>query len=125
MDIKDKIIQACCSSPKYESCGFVVYDDGEFNIIECENKAENKEEEFYIPAKTFLYAKKNYKIVAIYHSHPKSEEFPSDFDRANCESCCYSFLIFSNINRKFNIIEPEYNDSNPDHLKKLKERLNL
>ena len=44
MNIKDKIIQACCKNPKYESCGFVIYDNDGFNIVECENKAENKQE---------------------------------------------------------------------------------
>lgn len=125
MNIKDKIIQACCKNPKYESCGFVIYDNDGFNIVECENKAENKQEEFYIPAKDFLYAKKSYEIIAIYHSHPEGDESPSEFDKANCDSSCYPFLIFSNSNRKFNIIEPEYNDANPEYLKELKERLDL
>ena len=64
--IKQLISVDCEKSPKREVCGFVVFEDDEYKILPAENKSPNKENEFYIPAKDFLYVKNTKNVVAIY-----------------------------------------------------------
>lgn len=125
MNTRNQIINACGKNPNEESCGFIIYENGQFKIIESENKAQDRSEEFYIPAKEFLFVKKSKNIVAVYHSHPKTDEKPSDFDENNSNLICLPFVIFSLKNRKISIFEPEFMDYKKSTLEKLKSELNV
>ena len=98
------------------------FDEG-FEIIATTNKAVDKEKEFYIPAKEFLYIKKNHNIVGIYHSHIVGSSEPSDFDLKTADLVCYPFIIYSLEKNTFNIHVPEYSDANEDALSKLRKEL--
>jgi proteasome lid subunit RPN8/RPN11 len=124
MNIKNKIVKICGKTPNEEVCGFIVFENGELEIIQVKNRAKIKEQEFYIPAKEFLSIKKTKEIVAVYHSHPSGETEPSKFDEQNSELICYPFLIYSTKKRKFNIYKPQFIDCDLEHLKKLEEALN-
>ena len=123
MSIKRKIELECEKDVSEERCGFIIYKDGELDLIMCENRAEDKKNQFYIPAKEFLYIKNNSDIVAIYHSHNNGTENPSSFDIKSADIVCYPFLIYCTKNNKFGIYEPEYSDAKQEQLKKLKEQV--
>ncbi|MGB0880505.1 MAG: Mov34/MPN/PAD-1 family protein [Polaribacter sp.] len=124
MNIKHKIVKACNKNRNEEICGFIVYENGEFNVHECENKAEDKENQFYIPAKDFLYVKNNYNIVGVYHSHIESEEKPSEFDKKMSNLVCLPFIIYSYKTQKFAIFEPEFLDCEKKLLEKIRKEIN-
>ena len=123
MSIKRKIELECEKDVSQERCGFVIYKNEELDLIMCENRAEDKKNQFYIPAKEFLYVKNNSDIVAIYHSHNDGTENPSSFDIKSADIVCYPFLIYCTKNNKFGIYEPEYSDAKQEQLKKLKEQV--
>tara|TARA_A100000171_G_scaffold1430_1_gene1620 strand:+ start:4555 stop:4926 length:372 start_codon:yes stop_codon:yes gene_type:complete len=123
MSIKNKIKKACNKNLKQEICGFVVFKDGDFDILECENKSDIPDKEFYIPSKDFLYAKKNYDLVAVYHSHINSEEKPSDFDEKMSDLVCLPFVIYSHKTQKFDHHKPEFLDCDLNKFQKLIENL--
>lgn len=123
MSIKRKIEFECEKDVSEERCGFVIHKDGELDLIMSENRAEDKKNQFYIPAKEFLYVKNKNDIVAIYHSHNDGTERPSEFDIKSSDIICYPFLIYCTKNNKFWIHEPEYSDAKPDQLEQLKEEL--
>lgn len=125
MNIEKQIINACGKKPNEESCGFIVYDNGEFRAIESENRAQDKSEEFYIPAKEFLFIKNSNNVIAVYHSHPKTDENPSEFDKNNSNLICLPFVIFSLKNRRMSVFEPEFLDCDKSTFQNLKEQLNI
>lgn len=124
MNIKNQIINHCGQKPKLESCGFVVFEDGQLKIQPMDNMAEDPEKNFYIGAKDFLFAKNNYEIIAVYHSHPEGDENPSVYDKNSAEASCYPFVIFCLSNRKFGVYEPEFMDCDSEKYHLLKEELN-
>ena len=121
--IDKKIKKASFRKPKEEVCGFIILKDDEFDILEVENMAEDKESEFYISAKSFLYARENNQLVAVFHSHPNGNEEPSEYDKNCSEATCIPFVIFSNQTRKFSAYIPEFLDVDEEIIKKLKDQL--
>jgi len=121
--MKNEIINHCGSSPNAEQCGFVVVENGNLEIKPVINRSQNQKQEFNISAQDFLYIKKNFEIVAVYHSHPQGDEKPSEFDCKMSELVCYPFLVFSINTRRFALYTPENNDANPEFLKKLIEQV--
>jgi proteasome lid subunit RPN8/RPN11 len=123
MSIKSKIEFECEKDTSQERCGFVVHKDGELDLIMCENRAEDKKNEFYIPAKEFLHVKNNNDIVAIYHSHNDGTENASQFDIQSADIICYPFLIYCTKNNKFGVHTPEYSDAKKEHFEQLMEEI--
>ena len=64
MNIKEKIISECSKNISREICGFVIKTKEGFDVITMDNKSTQPDREFYIPAKEFLYVKRNNEIVA-------------------------------------------------------------
>jgi len=124
MNIKQKIVKACNKKKNEEVCGFIIYQNEQFEVYECENKAQDKEGEFYIPAKEFLYIKNNFEIVAVYHSHIKSEENASEFDKKISNLVCFPFVVYSYQTQKFSIFKPEFLDCSIETVNKLEEAIN-
>jgi proteasome lid subunit RPN8/RPN11 len=122
--IKYKIEVECEKEPEKEVCGFVINVDGELDVLPVENKSPEPKNEFYIPAKEFLYVKKNYNIVAVYHSHAKGNSDPSDFDLKTADLVCYPFVIYSIEKNNFHVHVPEFSDANEEDVEKLKNSLN-
>lgn len=122
--IKNKIEVECEKDPQKEVCGFVVNTAGELDVLPMENKSTDPENEFYIPAKQFLYVKNNYEIVAVYHSHARGTSEPSDFDLKTADLICYPFVIYSIEKNDFHIHVPEFSDANEEDVEKLKKSLN-
>jgi len=123
MNIKRKIEVECEKDTTQERCGFIIYNDGELDLVMCENRAEDKKNQFYIPAKEFLYMKNKSDIVAIYHSHNDGTEKPSPFDLKSSDITCYPFLIYCTVNNKFSISVPEFCDASDKQLDMLKKEV--
>lgn len=121
--IKRKVEIECEKDIKREICGFVVEKDGELDIIPMKNYSPKPDEEFYIPAKEFLFVKKQNNIVAVYHSHIRGGSEPSDFDLKTSDLICYPFLIYSVEKNTFNLHEPEHSDATKENIEKLKEQI--
>jgi len=121
--INEKIRKASFRKPKEEVCGFIILKDDKFDILEVENMAEDKESEFYISAKSFLYARENNQLVAVFHSHPNGTEESSQYDKNCSEATCIPFVIFSTQTRKFSVYVPEFLDVDEEIIKKLKDQL--
>lgn len=123
MSLQQKIINDCEKDTTKEICGFVVNTESGLDIIPTENKSPNPENEFYIPAKEFLYMKKKNNLVGIYHSHLESDAKPSEFDKKSADLTCFPFVIYSIKTNRFNIHVPEYLDMERDLLENLKKEL--
>ncbi len=121
--IAEKIQKIAFKKQTEEVCGFICFEDGEFNILEVENMAEDRSSEFYISAKSFLYAKQNNNLVAVFHSHPSGNEKLSKYDETCSEATCIPFVVFSNKTRKFSVYEPEFLDADEKLIKKMKDQL--
>ena len=61
-----------------ECCGLLVERDDEIQVINCNNEAEDKINNFVLSPLHYLNASQNGKIVAFYHSHCLNEH-PNDF----------------------------------------------
>jgi len=121
--IKKKLIKSSYKQAKSEVCGFIVLDNEDFDFVQVENLAEDKESEFFISAKTFLHTKENHNVVAVFHSHPSGDENPSNFDKSCSEAACYPFVIFSNNTNKFSTYVPEYLETEKEVIQKLEAEL--
>lgn len=121
--IAKKIQKLAFKRPNEEVCGFIYLEDGGFNVLEVENMAEDKSCEFYISAKSFLYAKENNNLVAVFHSHPTGNEELSEYDKNCSEATCMPFVVFSNKTGRFFVYEPEFLDADKDLIERLKKEL--
>jgi len=103
-----EIIEFSESSPMREVCGFVIYKDGELSFDKMINDS-HKDDYFKIDPISFLHRSMNNELVAIFHTHVDSEEYPSEYDIQNSKNCLYPFLIYSLETRKFNLFHmPEF-----------------
>jgi proteasome lid subunit RPN8/RPN11 len=105
-----------------ESCGFLGYSPKEkaFVMAGCDNKSDKPEESFLINPYDHIEFISKYKIIAIFHSHPQTEE-PSDNDRAACKNSCLPFLIYGVHSDDFSLLAPKTVDKKYIYLKGLKE----
>ncbi len=108
-----------------ESCGFLLKKNSQILAIECENKSIDKQNEFEISPKDFINAKENADIIAVFHSHPKSNHWPSKLDILLCNEILYPFLIFSLKTLKFSLTCPQKHYSKNNIYTKLQEYIKL
>jgi proteasome lid subunit RPN8/RPN11 len=105
-----------------ENCGFLGYDPKEkvYVMVGCDNKSEEPEDSFLISPYDHIEFIDKYKIIAVFHSHPK-EETPSDNDRIACKNSCLPFLIYGVHSDDFALLAPKTIDKKYIYLKGLKE----
>ena len=97
-----EIIEFSESSPMREVCGFIIYKDGKLSFEKMINDS-HKDDYFKIDPISFLHRSMSNELVAIFHTHVDSEEYPSEYDIQNSKNCLYPFLIYSLETRKFNL----------------------
>lgn len=96
------IIRHAESLPNEEVCGFVLFDERKVAYAkEMCNISFNKHESFAIDPITYLKHKFGENLLGIYHSHPKSDETPSDADLSNAKELGIPYLIYSVQTKKF------------------------
>jgi proteasome lid subunit RPN8/RPN11 len=123
INLKEEIIADCAKDTTNEVCGFIFEDDNQLKMRSVKNRSLNPDKEFYIPSKDFLFFKKKYNLVGIYHSHTRGTEKPSEYDEKTSDLICYPFIIYSLKKDKFHVHVPEVSDADPKHLEELKEVL--
>lgn len=119
MSIKQKILKLCRQKPEEEICGFIVEKNGQFNLVEAKNYAEDRTENFEISPKFFYQTQKENKIVAIYHSHPKTPAQASEVDKKVSDSSLFPFVIYSGKDNEFGYYIPEDSCSSEEKIKKI------
>lgn len=119
MNIKDTLRKASNTNLSEEICGFIVIKDGNIDFLKMENRAYEKDKHFLIPAKDFLHAKENNKIIAVFHTHIQGDSKPSTFDVAMSEATCLPLVIYSNEEKKFSFYKPEFSNENSSELERI------
>lgn len=119
MKVKDQIIKMSLRNPKEEICGFVVFKDNEEKVIQCKNKAPEKDKLFLIGAKDFLNIKRKNEILAVFHSHIIGTAEPSEFDLKMSEALCYPFIIYSIQQNEFNSHVPQFSETTKEKIEKI------
>lgn len=105
-EILNKIKKISESRKDEEVCGFIVGGKNK-KIIECENVALFKKNNFEISQKKFVKVFEENEILTIYHSHPEDTEEFSKQDMSLSESLILPIIVYSNQTKKFNIYIPE------------------
>lgn len=104
----NEIIDFSESSPMREVCGFVIYKDGSL-VFEKMINHSHEDDYFKVDPISFLKRSLSNELVAIFHTHVDSEEYPSEYDIQNSKNCLYPFLIYSLETKKFNLFHmPEF-----------------
>ena len=108
-----------------EICGFIGYDESSKKFVATieKNQAVDPKSFFSINPVNYLKFKKDYSLIAVFHSHVAGDESPSEFDIKMSESCCLSFIIYSINTNKFYIYEPKNQDYDVKILERIKAKL--
>lgn len=78
-----------------EACGLIVAAGRKEEYIRCRNLAASPREQFRMPAEDWADAEDRGKILAVVHSHPDAEPYPSEADRIACEGSGVPWVIVS------------------------------
>jgi proteasome lid subunit RPN8/RPN11 len=96
-----------------------VEQNGKFNLIEAKNYSTDRSDNFEISPKFFYQTQKENKIVAIYHSHPRTPAQPSEIDKKVADSSLFPFIIYSGKDNDFDFYVPENSHFDKDKIKKI------
>lgn len=78
-----------------EGCGILLNKRGKVVWIPCKNEAEDKLNNFKIPAEDYIKATLQGDIYAIVHSHPDSDKGPSENDIASSNFLGVPYIVFT------------------------------
>jgi proteasome lid subunit RPN8/RPN11 len=107
-----------------ELCGLIgLNENNEIIYKSMQNRSKSPESFFVIDPYEYLLFIREYKCLAIFHSHLVGDEHPSEFDIKTSENCCYPFMIYSICTEKFFIYEPQYKDYDVNIIQRLKEKI--
>ena len=99
------IVEHAEEFPHEEVCGTVELDQNLMVKVNREkNQSIDKEKMFSMSPLTVL---KRKKLLGIYHSHPNTDENPSEYDIGMSEEMGIPFLIYSLITKKFFLYYPK------------------
>lgn len=80
-----RIIEICENKPNQEVCGFIKVVGAELVIVECENIAEDKENNFQFSVQDSIFAQDK-DVVGIFHSHTDCDQALSTFSHADIDA---------------------------------------
>jgi proteasome lid subunit RPN8/RPN11 len=103
-----------------ECCAFVGLKDENFIIQILANRSPEPNSFFCVDPLDFLKFKSENELLFIFHSHPNTSAEFSEMDKANAEACCLLSLVYSVVDNKFALYEPQSHEIDVNILNKVK-----
>lgn len=102
------IVQHAEAEAPKECCGLLLRTEsgGGYDVWACRNAHADPENFFQIPVKDHLAAVATGRLVAYYHSHPKTGHQFSPADLAVSEAACLPLYVYSLVTQRFSLHEP-------------------
>ena len=102
---KHALTHAVDSYPN-ESCGLVIVVNGRKRYFPCKNLADTPDEHFVIDPLDYITAEEQGEVVAVVHSHPKTNPAPSKADRVACEKSELPWHVVNPLTEQWGYCEP-------------------
>lgn len=106
--IKSDLLELTFKHSKIECCGVIVDFDGEIKVLQCDNRAKNPKNNFFIDRKELNEKIGNGTLLAYFHSHDDSSE-PSLEDWAVATKLNLISIIINKLNKEIKIFNPDPN----------------
>ena len=103
-----------------ECCAFVGLRNGVYISQILANRSPEPNSFFCVDPLDFLKFKSENELLFIFHSHPHTSADFSEMDKANAEACCLLSLVYSVVDNKFALYEPQNHEIYVNILNKVK-----
>ena len=103
-----------------ECCAFVGLRNGVYISQILANRSPEPNSFFCVDPLDFLKFKSENELLFIVHSHPHTSADFSEMDKSNAEACCLLSLVYSVVDNKFALYEPQNHEIDVNILNKVK-----
>lgn len=103
-----------------ECCAFVGLRNGVYISQILANRSPEPNSFFCVDPLDFLKFKSENELLFIFHSHPHTSADFSEMDKSNAEACCLLSLVYSVVDNKFALYEPQNHEIDVNILNKVK-----
>ena len=118
--VLQKMKEWCEKKEFVETCGLIGLDsNGGYVLKECKNLSQDPTGSFILDPLDYLFFSEEFKLLCIYHNHPKGDAEPSQSDIETSENTCLPFLIYSNQEKKCKLYNPKTSEIDSGVIKKI------